>query len=298
MQDYWKWPESSWTSKEIDWRAAKELTAGIDVGTTGTQAAVMCDGELFGYANIHTGRSFKKAARIAIEKAMGDSGMTLEDIQRIMGTGAGGRNIEFATGFMDGVRCQGRGARFMYGPEVHTVVDLGGQSCTAIRLYDWDRIWDFTMNDKCATGFGRSIEFMCDMLQVPIEEIGPMSLDVAADPEPVATTCYCFANTETMGLFGRPEYKCEPLTENEVYAKYLFAIAWRCLGTIGKLQPLDVGDIKIHYPELGFTGGLAKNPGITKRIERELKITALTSDYDPQLAGAIGAALLAGAEKR
>ncbi|MDR1203881.1 MAG: acyl-CoA dehydratase activase [Peptococcaceae bacterium] len=295
-QEYWKWPESSWTSKEIDWKSAKAVTAGVDVGTTGTQAAIMCDEKLFGYANIHTGGSFKKSAKIAVEKAMGASGMALTDIRGIMGTGAGGRNVEFAGGFMDGVRCQGRGARFLYGPEVHTVVDLGGQSCTAIRLYDWDRVWDFMMNDKCATGIGRNIEFMCDMLQVPIQEIGPMSLEVETDPEPVATSCYCFADTETMGLFGRPEYRSAPLTENEVYAKYLFAVAWRCLSTIGKLQPMDVGDIRIHYPELGFTGGLAKNPGITKRIERELKITALTSEYDPQLAGAIGAALLAPAE--
>jgi activator of 2-hydroxyglutaryl-CoA dehydratase len=82
------------------------------------------------------------------------------------------------------------------------------------------------------------------------------------------------------------------LTEGEVYASHLFAVAWRALGTIGKIQPLAVGDIRI-YPELGFTGGLAKNPGITKRIERELGVTALTSEYDPMLAGAIGAALLA-----
>lgn len=298
QQEYWKWPEGSWTSDQINWKSTKSIAAGIDVGTTGTQAAIICDGELFGYANIYTGVDFQKAAKTALNMAMGKSGMAMEDIPVITGTGAGGRNITFAARFMDGVYCQGRGARFMYGPDVHTVVDLGGQSCTAIRLYDWDRVWDFTMNDKCATGMGRSIEFMCDMLQVPIEEIGLKSLDVVPEPEPVATSCYCFAETETLGLFGRPEYKSEPLTEGGVYASYLYAIAWRCMSTIGKLQPLEVGDIKIHYPELGFTGGLAKNPGITKRIERELGISALKSECDPQIAGAIGAALSAETERR
>ncbi len=81
------------------------------------------------------------------------------------------------------------------------------------------------------------------------------------------------------------------MTANEVYASALFAVAWRTLGTIGKLQPLDVGDIKV-YEKLAFTGGMAKNVGITKRIERELRTEALTSRYDPMLAGAIGAALL------
>jgi benzoyl-CoA reductase subunit A len=180
----------------------------------------------------------------------------------------------------------------MFGPDVHTVVDMGGQTIKGIRLYDWDRIQDFFMNDKCATGMGRNLEFLCDTLQVPIVDIGEKSLDVVKDPEPVSTTCYAFADSETMGLFGRPEFRAAPLTENEVYAMHVFAIAWRVLNTVGKLQPLDVGDITI-YPKLGFTGGLAKNPGITKRIERELNVTALTSHYDPMLAGAIGAALLA-----
>jgi len=292
-QAYWYWPESSWQSASLDWRKAGKITAGVDVGTTSTQAVILCDGVLYGFSNLHSGANFRLAAKKALELAAGAAGPKIADIDGIMGTGAGGHNIDGATGFMDNVRAHGRGARFMYGPEVHTVVDLGGQSCTAIRLYDWDRVWDFTMNDKCATGMGRSLEFLCDLLQVPIEEIGPLSLEVEADPEPVATSCYCFADTETMGLFGRPEYKSEPLTENEIYAKHLFAVAWRCLSTIGKLQPLDVGDIKIHYPKLAFTGGLAKNLGITKRIERELKTEALTSQWDPMLAGAIGAALLA-----
>ena len=180
----------------------------------------------------------------------------------------------------------------MYGPEVHTVVDLGGQTVAAIRLYDWDRVRDFFMNDKCATGMGRNVETVCDLLQVPIEEIGALSLDVAGDPVPVSTTCYAFAQTETMGLLGRPEYRAEPLTANQVYAAHLFAVATRAVNAIGKLQPLDVGDLSV-YKELGFTGGLAKNVGVTKRIERDFNVTALTSEYDPILAGAIGAALLA-----
>ena len=290
--EYSKWPEGSWTSSAIDWKKAKAITAGVDIGTTSAQAAIFCDGALFSWANIRVGSCFKKAADEVLAKALGASGMKVSDIGTIVATGFGKDNAAYATKTMDEVHCHMKGARFLYGPEVRTVVDLGAQTTKAIRLYDWDRVRDFMMNDKCATGEGRNIEILCDLLEVPITEIGAKSLDVKADPEPVSTTCWAFADTETMGLFGRPEYKAEPLTESEVYASHLFAVAWRALGTIGKIQPLDVGDIKI-YPELGFTGGLAKNPGITKRIERELGVTALTSEYDPMLAGAIGAALLA-----
>jgi len=290
-QEYWKWPESSFVSPEIDWRKAEKITAGVDIGTTSAQAAVLCDGALYAYANIRIGASFKKAADDVMERTLGDTGMKTSDIREIVAIGWGSGNVGYATKTMNEVICHAKGARFMYGPEAQTVVVLGGQSTIAIRLYDWDRVRDFFMNDKCATGMGRHVETLCELMQVPIEEVGALSLDVPGDPDPVSTTCYAFAGTETMGLFGRAEYRARPLTENQIYAAHLFAIATRAVGTIGKLQPLDVGDLDV-YRELCFTGGLAKNKGVTARIERDLKATALTSEYDPQLAGAIGAALL------
>jgi bzd-type benzoyl-CoA reductase Q subunit len=276
--EYWRWPESNWTSSDIEWKKAKSITAGVDIGTNSSQAAVMCDNRLFGYANLRTGPDYRASAQKAMKLALGKSGMTLKNIKYIVGTGWGSRNAPFANKTTDEISCHARGARFMFGPSVKTVVDLGAQTCKAIRLYDWERIRDFQMNDKCADGFGRSIEVMADLLQVPIVEMGERSLAVAKDPEPVSTTCYAFANTEAVGLFR------EGYTESQVLAAYFFAIAWRLHGTIGRVQP---------EREIAFTGGLAKNSGIVKRLEREMKMTALTSDYDPQLAGAIGAAIIA-----
>jgi bzd-type benzoyl-CoA reductase Q subunit len=278
IQEFWKWPESSWTATDIDWKKTKAVTAGVDIGTNSSQAAIMFDNNLFGYANLRTGPDYRESAKAVMDKALGNSDMKLKDIKYIVGTGWGRRNVSFAQKTVEEISCHARGARFMYGPAVKTVVDLGAQTTKAIRLYAWDRIRDFQMNDKCADGMGRSIEVMADLLQVPIQEMGDRSLAVEKDPEPVSTTCYAFANTEAMGLFR------EGYTESEVLAAYLFAIAWRIHGTIGRVQP---------EKEIAFTGGLAKNTGIVKRLEKAMGMTALPSDYDPQLAGAIGAALIA-----
>ena len=292
-QIYGKWPERSDSFTAANWKNAARITAGVDVGTTSTQAAIFCDDMLYSYSSIRTGASFGAAADAALSKALQAGGLSMEAVQgHVVATGWGARHVSMACKTMDEIHCHAMGARFMFGKEVHTVVDLGGQTIKAIRLYDWNRVRDFMINDKCATGMGRGLETLCELLQVPITEIGALSLEVKADPEPVSTTCAAFAATETLGLFGRPEFKSAPLTPNEVYASHLFAIAWRILGVIGKLQSLEVGDITAE-PALAFTGGLAKNIGITSRIARELKLTALTSPYDPQLAGAIGAALLA-----
>ena len=47
--------------------------------------------------------------------------------------------------------------------------------------------------------------------------------------------------------------------------------------------------------KFAITGGIAKNVGVVKRIEDELKLKAPEPKIDPQLAGAIGAALFAKA---
>ena len=45
--------------------------------------------------------------------------------------------------------------------------------------------------------------------------------------------------------------------------------------------------------DFAITGGIAKNIGVVKRIESELGVTALKPTLDTQIAGALGAALLA-----
>ena len=291
-QGYGRWPESSWVSGDTDWKLAGKITAGIDVGTTSTQAVVMCDGHLYGYANIRTGADFRGAADKALTMAMGTGGLERSRLDAVVGTGFGKQNIAGDCKLTDEIHCHAKGARYLFGPEARTVVDMGGQTVKAIRLYEWDRVRDFMINDKCATGEGRSLETLCDLIHVPITEIGAKSLEAEQDPEPVSTTCWAYANIETIGLFGRPEFKCRKLTEAEIYASHLFAFAWRILGVLGRLSPLDVGEIQVDGG-LGLTGGLAKNVGIVRRIERELGVTAMKSRLDPMLAGAIGAALLA-----
>jgi bzd-type benzoyl-CoA reductase Q subunit len=276
--EYWNWPESSATMGGIDWRKAKKISAGVDVGAVSSQAVVICDGELCCYANTRTLADSRQSAETVMRRALEDTGMKIENISTTCSTGYGRKNVRFANKEANEIACHVKGARYMYGPSVRTVVDLGGQAAKAMKLFEWERIRDIMAQDKCATGMGRSIETMADLMQVPIAEMGERSLTVAKDPEPVSTTCYAFANTEAMGLL-REGYQ-----ENEVLAAYLFAIANRLYTMVGRLNP---------EKDLALTGGLAKNSGIVKRLEKLLGMTALTSNYDPQLAGAIGAALIA-----
>ena len=43
--------------------------------------------------------------------------------------------------------------------------------------------------------------------------------------------------------------------------------------------------------EFAITGGIAKNVGVVRRLEKELGLKALSTTYDAQIAGGVGAAL-------
>ncbi len=278
--EYWRWPESVWKSPDIKPGKANTIVAGVDVGTISTQAVIMCAGELLSYANTRTGpNGSNDSATKAMEKALQAGGIKLQDVQYTIATGFGRKKVLFAQKSVNEEACHAKGARFMFGPTVRTVLDMGAWTSKAIKLTEYGTVFDFAINDKCAAGFGEGIEVMADLAQVPIEEMGERSLTVKEEPQlPVSTTCPIFANTEAIGLL-RGGAK-----ESDMLATYLYAIAWRLFSLIGRIDPID---------GLAFTGGVAKNVGVTKRLEAALKMTALTSKYDPQLAGAIGAALFA-----
>ncbi|MFQ6083715.1 MAG: benzoyl-CoA reductase, bzd-type, subunit Q [Candidatus Aminicenantia bacterium] len=279
-KEYWRWPESGWTSSDINWRKANIITAGIDVGSVSSQAVILTDGELFCYSNMRTGSNSPGSAQKAMNRALEDTGLNLENIQYIVGTGYGRVNVPFAQRTITEIACHARGANFMYGPSVRTILDMGGQDCKAIHCDERGKVTNFLMNDKCAAGTGRGMEVFADLLAVPIEEIGPMSLKVEEEPEPVSSTCVIFAKSEAVGLLrkGWPKEK--------VLAAYCSAMAHRVVELLER-----IGIEK----EFAVTGGIAKNLGVVKRIENEIDIKALTPSYDTQIAGALGAALFAKA---
>jgi predicted CoA-substrate-specific enzyme activase len=184
------------------------------------------------------------------------------------------------------IACHAKGANYIWGPSVRTVLDVGGQDVKAIRCDEKGKVVSFLMNDKCAAGTGRGMEVIADLLKIPIEEVGKVSLSVTEDPEPVSSTCVVFAKTEAVGLLRKGWSK------EKVLAAYIRAMAIRMSELIEK-----VGCKR----EFVITGGQSKNIGIVSRVENILGVKGLpvpnleVTGRDPASAGAIGAALFAKA---
>ena len=289
-EEFWRWPESQWVNPNIDWKQGKIITAGVDVGSVSSQGVVMVDGELYSFGSTRTGFDSPDSARKALEIALEQTDLTEDNIDYCIGTGYGRVNVPMAQRTITEIACHARGANFMFGPEVRTIMDMGGQDCKAINCDEKGKILNFMMNDKCAAGTGRGMEVFADLIHVPVWEIGPRSFQIDEEPEMISSTCVVFAKSEVLGLLE------QGVLENEIMAAYCAAMARRIMELLHRLGVQE---------KFVITGGIAKNEGVVKRLEKELGIKTAEKawykseykDYpfDTQIAGALGAALFAEA---
>lgn len=282
-KEYWRWEEYHRIRSDRSWKNKDVITAGIDVGSVGSKAAIMIDGDMYAWAVTRTGSNSPDSAKKVLGMVLEDTDLKASDIQYTVGTGYGRVNVPMANKAITEIACHAKGANYIWGPSVRTILDVGGQDIKAIRCDETGRVTSFLMNDKCAAGTGRGMEVFADLLQISIEDIGKVSLSVDEDPPPVSCTCVAFAKTEAIGLLRKG------WTREKVLAAYTRAMTIRMANLVNR-----VGLEK----EFVITGGQSKNMGIVSRIENILGIKTLPSPnwreggLDPMIAGAVGAALL------
>jgi predicted CoA-substrate-specific enzyme activase len=138
-------------------------------------------------------------------------------------------------------------------------------------------VTNFVMNDKCAAGTGRFLEVMAKVLGVrAVDKMGPIALE-SNNPCRISSTCTVFAETEVVVL------RAEGRERKDIIAGVHKAVATRVAVMASSLT---------FIPDAVFTGGVAKNTGVKKYLEKELGIEFLVPD-EPQIIGALGAALFA-----
>ena len=280
--EYWRWKEYQRVISDKSWNNKDIITAGVDVGSVGSKAAILIDGEVYSWGITRTGSNSPESARKALDWAIKGTDLRLEDLKYVVGTGYGRVNVPMANKAITEIACHAKGANYIWGPKVRTVLDVGGQDIKAIHCDETGRVTSFLMNDKCAAGTGRGMEIFADLLQIPIEDIGEASMKIDEEPPPVSCTCVAFAKTEAVGLLRKGWSK------EKVLAAYTRAMAVRMSNLVKR-----VGLEK----EFVITGGQSKNIGIVSRVENVLNVKCLpspewkTGGLDPMIAGAIGAAL-------
>ena len=143
----------------------KQYYVGIDIGSTASKVAVVCDGALADAFVIPTGWNGRETAQ-QIYGMLRQKGYT--ENMRCVATGYGRVSVDYADKVITEITCHGKGGWALFGQD-GTVVDIGGQDTKVIRIRD-GQVSDFLMNDKCAAGTGKFIEVMANRLGTDLKE--------------------------------------------------------------------------------------------------------------------------------
>ena len=252
---------------------------GLDIGAATTKAVILDDDRIVSYSVLPTGQSVSLATDKALEEATRKVGLGMADFSRVVATGYGRHAVPFADRAVSEIICHAKGANFLL-PSARTVIDIGGQDSKVIALDGSGDVSNFVMNDKCAAGTGRFIEVMANVLEVPLEDMGALSLRSGKSCM-ISSTCTVFAESEVVSLRAKGE------SRENLIAGIHKGVASRTI-TMGR----SVG----FHEDVVFTGGVAKNVGVKHHLETAIGSQLLVPE-EPQIIGALGAALLGREDK-
>jgi predicted CoA-substrate-specific enzyme activase len=250
--------------------------AGVDIGSSTAKSVVLVDGKITSHAIIPTGPKPEESGYRVMLDAIGRLGLERDDVDYVVATGYGRISAPFADTTVTEITCHATGGYYA-NKNTRTIIDVGGQDCKVIRLDEYGRITDFAMNDKCAAGTGRFLDLLSRILGIQLEDLGPLS-SKATENIAISSTCIVFAESEVVSLLARGA-----APENIICGVHN-AMAQRIAGMLSRTGVEQ---------DFIFSGGGAKNSGLKTALEEALHAPITLPDSDPQLLGAVGAAVLA-----
>lgn len=254
------------------------ITAGVDIGSTASKSLLMRGREIIaqviGPSSVNPARTSETVFREACDSA----GISAEEVACIIGTGYGRAKVAFADDNVSEVSCHGIGAHFLL-PSARTVVDIGGQDCKAVALEENGTLKNFSMNEKCAAGTGRFLDMMARVLEVDVEDLGELDSE-STNAVSISNVCSVFAESEVINLANEGADVKDIVKGLHVSLTNRVAVLVKRVG----LREAVV-----------VTGGVAKNEGVIRALEEKLgvNVTRLPDEIDPQIIGALGAAVAA-----
>jgi predicted CoA-substrate-specific enzyme activase len=251
---------------------------GVDIGSRSIKIVLFDGSGVISSVVRNSGAAPAENARKAFHEALDSTGIRMEEIANVVATGYGRNYFKEADSVSSEILCHAKGIAHLF-PSACTVLDIGGQDSKMIRLGADGRASNFVMNDRCAAGTGKFIEMVSMMLDIPLDEMGELTAGSSEVCE-ISSMCAVFAESEIIGL-------TQSGTPVDVILRGVFrSVAKRTLAMSGK-----VGLV----PEVVFTGGVAKNAGVVRAIEKETGLSLMVPE-EPQITGALGAAVIARAK--
>ena len=252
----------------------KQYYVGIDIGSTASKVAVLCDDALADAFVLPTGWNGRETAR-QIYTMLQRKGYT--DNMRCVATGYGRVSVDYADKVITEITCHGKGGWALFGQD-GTIVDIGGQDTKVIHIQN-GQVTDFLMNDKCAAGTGKFIEVMANRLGTDLNEFYAEA--EAGTPVAISAMCTVFAESEVIGHIG------EGKPREDIAAGVIDSVAARVSNLVTRFG---------IQGDLYLTGGLCECPHFIRILTQKTGRTVFTHPM-ARYAGALGAALAAAKQK-
>lgn len=243
------------------------ICAGLDVGSR-TVVLVVLDGDVLDSAILDTGvNPLRRCQELLTDKGY----------EQLVVTGYGRHLVAPPVGgeVVSEIGAYAVGSKYLY-PDCRTVLDVGGQDSKVISLSEKGEVQKFEMNDRCAAGTGKFLEVMANTLEVSIGDLGDLALN-ASKVVQINSLCTVFAESEVVSLISQGE------ESNAIALALHEAVATRIAGMVRRIGPKE---------RIVFAGGAALNRCLYQLVSEKLGVE-VTVPYDPQIVGALGAALLA-----
>ena len=248
--------------------------AGVDIGSVSSKAVIINENRIASFEVIASGGSYREAGSKALDSALSKISLSRADLSMIVATGYGASNIS-SDKQVNEFSCQGRALNHLF-PEVRTIIDIGGQASRVIRVDSRGRVADFAISEKCAAGSGRFLQVMARVLQMKVEDLGPLSLK-SSNAVRFGTGCAVFAESEAITRITQGNAK------EDIIAGVHNSIAAKVLNLIQRVR---------LERECAITGGGALDIGLVRSVEAVIGVSLLIPPQ-PQITAALGAALIA-----
>ena len=242
--------------------------AGIDIGSRTIEIVITENSHIVEFQQADTGYNPLEQVNKLLSALSYD---------RLMATGYGRQlvEIEFDSPTVTEIKAYAAGIKHLF-PEATTILDIGGQDCKVISLFENGKIKKFEMNDRCAAGTGKFLEIMAKTLDFKIDSFGDHALTSNKEIQ-INSMCTVFAESEVISLISKG------VERNDIALGLHISVAKRAISMLKRIGANGT---------LVFAGGVAKNSCMVHLIERLLDRKILVPE-NPQIVGAYGASLLA-----
>jgi predicted CoA-substrate-specific enzyme activase len=251
------------------------FAVGCDMGSLTVKLALIFNDTILDYAIAKSGVQPVQTAEALLDQLLIQNHKTIKDIDICISTGYGRHNVSFADDNRSEISCHAAGAFFLQ-PNVRTVIDIGGQDCKVISLNDKGQMNNFVMNDRCSAGTGHCMEHLANILGISVEKMGQMRPILPFIPK-ISNKCSIFMELEVLQLLVNKH------SIRKISAGIADAVARRIATLAGGIS---------MQKAICLTGGVSNNIMVIKYLQKYLKTSFVSLPHDPQIIGAIGAAVM------